>query len=96
MLELSERLEYEFSNIRAEESYNRKIHLSNGTKKDLDRKGESTRVKCWIHQISGDRPIWRCRVFESKAPSEKFELVGAKNACFVCLKIGRVASRGTQ
>ena len=93
MLEYRKRLEYNFSNIRAEETYNGKIHLSNGIKEDLHSKGESTRVKCWIHQISRDHQIWRCHVFESKTPREKVELVRAKNARFACLEIGHVASR---
>ena len=35
LLKYCKRLEYKFSNIRAKGSYNRKIHLSNGTKGDL-------------------------------------------------------------
>ena len=54
------------------------------------------KAKCWIHQASGDHPIWRCRVFESKAPIEKVELVKSKNACFACLEVGHVANRCTR
>ena len=93
LLEYRERLEYEFSNIREEELHNGKVNLSKG---GYHSKGESMKAKCWIHQTSGDHPIWRCRVFESKTPSEKVELVKTKNACFACLEVGHVANRCTR
>ena len=89
LLEYRERLEYEFSNIRTDESFRGKVHMNNATKGD-------NKPKCWIHQSSGDHPIWRCRVFENKTPNEKVELVKSKNACFACLEIGHVANRCTR
>ena len=53
-----ERLEYKFSNIKAEQSYDGKIHLSNEKKGDMYNKGESNNVKFGIHQTSGDHSIW--------------------------------------
>ena len=96
LLEYRERLEYKFSNIRAEESYNGKITLINGTKGDLHSISDSNNVKCWTHQIPGDHTIWRCLVFESKTPSEKVQIVRTKNACFACFEIGHIASRCTR
>ena len=48
------------------------------------------------NQASDDHLISSCRVFESKTPSEKVELVKSKNACFACLKVGHVANRCTR
>ena len=55
--EYRERLEYEFSNLRAEELYNGKVNMSKGGSHS---KHGSMKAKCWIHQASGDHPIWRC------------------------------------
>ena len=41
--------------------------------------------------VQWEHPIWRCRVFENKSPSEKGDLVRKNNACFACLEIGHVA-----
>ena len=44
LLEYRERLEYEFSNLRAEELYSGKVNISKG---DSHNKDESMKAKCW-------------------------------------------------
>lgn len=57
LLEYHENQYTKFLNIRTEESYSAKMHLSNGSKAYLYRKGECNRMKCWIYQTSEDHPV---------------------------------------
>ena len=90
LLEYRERMEYFSSSIRSRESWKGNVNLSQ-TRSNIN--GDSTKKqRCWIHQVNGDHPIWRCRIFEGKSPTEKIELVRKNNACFACLEIGHTAT----
>ena len=90
LIHFQERLEYEMSNIREDISHKGKVNFSEGRLKG-NKPTESNKQRCWIHLTNGDHPIWRCRVFASKSPSEKVDLVRKNNACFACLEVGHVA-----
>ena len=93
LLQFRERIEYELSDIRGSIYEGGAVHHGEGRLKgcNIDKPVESKKQKCWIHLSNGDHPIWRCRVFENKSPSEKVDLVKKNNACFACLEIGHVA-----
>ena len=93
LLQFRERIEYELSDIRGSIYEGGTVHHGEGRLKgrNIDKPVESKKQKCWIHLSNGDHPIWRCRVFENKSPSEKVDLVKKNNACFACLETGHVA-----
>ena len=90
LIHFRERLEYEMSNIRGDISDKGKVTSNEGRLKG-NKPTESNKQRCWIHLTNGDHQIWRCRVFASKSPSEKVDLVRRNNACFACLEVGHVA-----
>ena len=93
LLQFRERIEYELSDIRGNIYEGGMVHHGEGRLKgsNIDKPVGSKKQKFWIHLSNGDHPIWRCRVFENKSPSEKVDLVRKNNACFACLEIGHVA-----
>ena len=93
LLQFRERIEYELLDIRGSIYEGRTVHHGEGRLKgrNIDKPVENKKQKCWIHMSNVDHPIWRCRVFENKSPSEKVDLVRKNNACFACLEIGHVA-----
>ena len=90
VIHFRERLEYEMSNIRGDIPHKGKVNFNEGRLQG-NKPTESNKQRCWIHLTNGDHPIWRCRVFASKSPSEKVDLVRKNNACFACLEVGHVA-----
>ena len=78
------------SNIRGDISHKGKVNFNEGRLKG-NKPTESNKQRCWIHLTSGDHPIWHCRVFASKSPSEKVDLVRKNNACFALLELGHVS-----
>ena len=93
LLQFRERIKYDLSDIRGSIYEGRTVHHGEGRLKghNIDKPVESKKQKCWIHLSNGDHPIWCCRVFENKSPSEKVDPVKKNNACFACLEIGHVA-----
>ena len=85
-----ERSKYEMSNIRGGISHKGKVNLNKGRLKG-NKPTESHKQRCWIHLTNGDHPIWHCRFFAIKSPSEKVDLVRKNNACFACLEVGHIA-----
>ena len=58
----------------------------------MESEQKSTKQRCWLHQVNGDHPIWRCRLFQIKSPEEKVDLTKKHNACFACLEVGHTAN----
>ena len=85
-----ERSEYEMSNIRGGISHKGKVNLNEGWLKG-NKPTESNKQRCWIHLTNGDHPIWHCRFFAIKSPSEKKDLVRKNNASFACVEVGHIA-----
>ena len=92
LLQFRERIEYEPSDIRGSIYEGRTVNHGEGRRegRNIDKPVESKKQKCWIHLSNGDHPVWCCRVFDNKSPSEKVDLVRKNNACFACLEIGHV------
>ena len=51
------------------------------------------KTKCWLQKESGKHPIWRCKEFLSKIPSEKLEVAKVNIACYGCLESGHTIKR---
>ena len=91
LLTCRERIEYKLSEIRFVSAKKGKVNHEELSKTRNEQVLENTKQRCWLHQTDGDHPIWRCRLFESKEPQEKVDLVRKNNAYFACLDIGHVA-----
>ena len=91
LLTCRERIEYKISEIRFVSAKKGKVNHGELSKTRNEQVLENRKQRCWLHQTNGDHPVWRCRLFESKEPQEKVDLVRKNNACFACLDIGRVA-----
>ena len=50
--------------------------------------GGSRSERCWIHNYTGDHPIWRCKIFQNKPVEERIELTKLNKACMACLEVG--------
>ncbi|XP_057308008.1 uncharacterized protein LOC130645900 [Hydractinia symbiolongicarpus] len=91
LLTYRERIEYKCSNIRSCDEFRGNVNLSDS--RDPRNSLENTlKQRCWLHQVNGDHPIWRCRLFQSKSPEERVDLTKKYNACFACLEVGHVAN----
>ncbi|XP_057294660.1 uncharacterized protein LOC130623195 [Hydractinia symbiolongicarpus] len=81
LLTYRERIEYKCSNIRSCDEFRVNVNLSDS--RDPRNSLENTsKQRCWLHQVNGDHPIWRCRLFQSKSPEERVDLT--KKRGFKC------------
>ena len=67
-----------FSNDRNAKQNNGRSKSSSGSKSE----------RCWIHNYTGDHPIWRCKIFQNKPVAERIELAKSNKACMSCLEVG--------
>ena len=54
-----------------------KIYLSNHMGSQFPNNGK--RSKYWLHEVNGDHPIWRCRLFQNRPVKERIQLVKENN-----------------
>ena len=84
LLQYKERIEYNASQIRSRQPPEHKgnyIKTKERKSREMD--------QCWMtHRSDAYHPIWKCRLFQTKSPDEREELVRTNNACFVCLQVG--------
>ena len=88
LLQYKERIEYNVSQIRSRQPPEHKgNHIKTKEPKEQPKLREMD--QCWMtHRSDAYHPIWKCRLFQSKSPDERAELVRTNNACFACLQVG--------
>ena len=94
LLQFKERIEYKSSSLRAKPIVEGGVNALDESARKLDRElppRNGRQPWCWLHPNSTDHPIWRCKSFESKSPSDRVDLVRKHKACFSCLVQGHTS-----